>query len=523
MGSATFYPAVSGDDGSWNNAGGGHFYGSSPPYGSLGNGGADTYSFIRFANVTIPPGATITLCQLKLTATGTTSDNPYAALTYPDDYPYYPCAAIKFNDVDNAVAPTTAAGGNALVRTASEVDFADIGNWTAGDVYILGDLKVLLQAVINRGGFASGNAVQVIIENAVATDENWPASPINSVYNGSRNFAAIDYASGAFKPELYVEWEEGAMETLPLLTIQGELEVAETFTATGSFILPALSFHAEGGGYFNIVLPKATFAAQGSTNTISRINISLPRLQFAAHALQEGISYLNVTLPKLQFNATGFLSPIASLLANLPLLKFSAHGLTGVIGELNAVLPRVQFRANAYWQGTNTLNIVLPKIIFHARARSNDVLTLVINTKNFALTEYDNSYDYNSLLNFNGKLVGMKRDGIYELNGDTDNGDPIDWYFKTGKLDLEEGQVKKARYVWLSYRPSGDLILVVDDGENEYEYDVESYKQIDNAVRIKLGKGIRNRYIQLELRNVSDEKIFLDRLRLFTEPIAKKR
>jgi hypothetical protein len=308
---------------------------------------------------------------------------------------------------------------------------------------------------------------------------------------------------------------------MPLLGIQGGLAGNETGTL--NIVLPSLLFTAYGGGELTIQLPKIIFTAHGSTNTVGNLKAILPRLLFSAHALQENAGLLNVTLPAVRFAAHGIVSGIAQLTVKLPSLIFSAHGLTGVVGQLNVKMPSLKFRASAYWTGTNTLNIILPKISFSMRARSNDILTLVLNTKNFALTEYDNSYDYNSLFNFNGKLLGAKRDGIYELTGDSDNGTSIGWYFKTGKIDLEEGQLKKARYIWLSYKPSGDLVLTVDDGENEYEYDVESYKQIDNAVRIKLGKGIRNRYIQLELRNVSNEKIFLDRMRLFTEPIAKKR
>ena len=309
--------------------------------------------------------------------------------------------------------------------------------------------------------------------------------------------------------------------TIPLLQVKGEI----VFGRTGEInvLLPKVTFFAEGGAEFIIRLPVASFTAHGSTDVIGRFNVLLPRILFSATATQEGIATLNIKTPALRFTAHGVLSGIATLNVDLPHLKFTAHGLTGVIGQINVKLPAAEFHANAYWTGTNTLNIVVPAVKFFGMARNNAFITLVLNTKNFALTEYDNSYDYNSLCVFNGKMVGTKRDGIYELSGDNDNGTSIDWSFKSGKIDLEDGTVKKARHVWLSYKPSGDLILTVDDGDNEYEYSVESAQQIDNAVRIKLGKGIRNRYIQLELRNVSNEKITLDRIRLFAEQIGKKR
>jgi len=312
------------------------------------------------------------------------------------------------------------------------------------------------------------------------------------------------------------------LTNIPLQIVSGNIFISR-IEGQINIVLPKLQFVAYSGNSLNITLPSLQFSAQAHADPVAQLNITLPSLQFSAHAMQETLAQLNITLPSLQFSAHGIVSGISQLNVTLPSLQFSAHALTGVVGQLSITLPSLQFKATAYNQGQNTLNVTLPKLQFSMRARSSDVLVLSFNTKNFAQTEYDNTYNYNSLMNFNGKLVGLKRDGIYELTGETDNNVAINWHFKTGKIDLSDGQVRKVRHVWLSYRPSGDLILTVDDGENEYEYDVESYKQIDNAVRIKLGKGIRNRYIQLELNNVSSGKTYLDRIRLFTEPIEKKR
>jgi hypothetical protein len=305
--------------------------------------------------------------------------------------------------------------------------------------------------------------------------------------------------------------------------ISGSITTSVYQTANLNITLPKLQFVAYGGALLNIRLPKILFSAHGTNNNLGVLNIILPRLRFLGNLIQEQLVQLQVILPKLQFSAGGINSGIAQLNITLPKLTFEANHFTGSIAQLNISLPLIGFKASAYWQGINALNIPLPKILFSAIMRSKETVTLVLNMKNFALTEYDNSYNYNSLFNFNGQMVGVRRDGIYELTGDDDNGAMIAWDFKTGKIDTEDGLQHKMRYAWLSYRPSGDLILTVYDGENEYEYDVESYKQIDNAVRIKVGKGIRNRFLQFGLRNVSNEKIFLDRLRLFADPIKEKK
>ena len=146
---------------------------------------------------------------------------------------------------------------------------------------------------------------------------------------------------------------------------------------------------------------------------------------------------------------------------------------------------------------------------------------LVLNTKNFALTEYD--LELNSVVCFNGKYLGASATKLYELTGDNDDNSPIDWYFETGKIDLAKENINRLRHVWLSYRPNGDLILVVKEENTEYEYPVTSYDITADSVRVKIGKGIKSKYVSLRLENSGYERVFIDRLKLFVEPAAKLR
>lgn len=157
----------------------------------------------------------------------------------------------------------------------------------------------------------------------------------------------------------------------------------------------------------------------------------------------------------------------------------------------------------------------------HGNVFTESYVTLVLNSKNFALTNYDLSL--NSLAFFNGKYIGLNATKLYEFTGATDDGENISWYFQTGKLNLEkEGFVNHPRHVWLYYRSSGNLVLSVDNGLNQYEYEVTAVDTIDNSVRLKIGKGIKAKYLQLKLKNIANEDLFLDHMRLFTEPVRKK-
>jgi hypothetical protein len=184
-GSETFYPAVSGDDGNYLSSN--FFYSSANtlPVGNVNNYSSNG-SFIRFPNVTIPQGATIVTALLTLIG----EDN--FGLTRTID------AIIKIRaaDEDNAAAPTTATDAKNRTRTTAAVDMSSISpDVVDGTVWITDDLKSVIQEIVDRGGWVSGNAILIFIDN-------------NGTPNAKGfNLSSIDYLSGAEKAELYIEWE----------------------------------------------------------------------------------------------------------------------------------------------------------------------------------------------------------------------------------------------------------------------------------------------------------------------------
>jgi hypothetical protein len=308
---------------------------------------------------------------------------------------------------------------------------------------------------------------------------------------------------------------------LPIQKVYGALSNYSQYSQV-VISLPALTIVAEGGGFAVLVLPDIDSNISGSTNELVSFTGTLPSLILTSSALQQSFSGVFSSLPAIKILSTGYSSNLAEFLKSIPAIRLTSSGSVNIFGELSKSFPDITLDSSAHWTGLNIASLVLPSIGSVSYATFNDIIVLALNTQNFSITTYDN-YGYNSLCCLNGKMLGAKGNGIYELSGDTDNGDSIAWSFKTGKLDTSDNFLNKIRYAWITYRPSGDLMLEVDDGENIYEYDVESYQQIDNSVKIKFGRGIRNRYIQLELRNVSNEKIFLDGIKLFAEHINKKR
>lgn len=149
-GSSSLSPAVDSDDGRWGNS----LFGPASVNASFGIG-ATYKSFFRFPDFPANNGDTISSAILTMTSRGTGSS---AALD----------ALCCFNDVDDATAPTTYAGAEALVLTAgtawsSVPDVAQYSNYTTPDC------ASDLQNVINRAGYALGNAIMMVIKGVSGT------------------------------------------------------------------------------------------------------------------------------------------------------------------------------------------------------------------------------------------------------------------------------------------------------------------------------------------------------------------
>src|SRR5574343_217966 len=121
-------------------------------FAGMGNsGGTAMRSFFRFTAVTIAVGSVSNSAKIQLRA--------YAS------YSSTTCNLnINFEAADNPAAPTTE--GDLTGRSlGSTVAGNGVGSWTGGTFYDSPDLTEELQEVIDRAGWASGNAVQVHVRN----------------------------------------------------------------------------------------------------------------------------------------------------------------------------------------------------------------------------------------------------------------------------------------------------------------------------------------------------------------------
>lgn len=161
---------------------------------------------IRFTGVAIPPGSGIDTAVLTLRG-GASS---VAGLV---------TAMVRAVAQDNAAAPTTAANGQALPRTTTGVAWTTPDPVVDGTDYTLPDISDVIQEVVDRPGWASGNALVIYVISDPATPD-WRIK-----YFRARN---TDAAGAPRLALTYTEGAGGGGETSPWTEWNGTTEVELT-------------------------------------------------------------------------------------------------------------------------------------------------------------------------------------------------------------------------------------------------------------------------------------------------------
>jgi hypothetical protein len=172
--------AASTDDGYWAS------YGIYPTSNILevGNSGGQTHGWYRWTNITIPNASTINVSYITLYEEyGTT----YSGIT----------TLVYCNNINTAVAPTTVAEANALALTTNNTSWGITETWNMYTAHNSPSINSAVQEVVNRAGWASGNALMVVHK-----DNGSP--PDKHLHICTWNFYTL------YAPKLHIEYTAGA-------------------------------------------------------------------------------------------------------------------------------------------------------------------------------------------------------------------------------------------------------------------------------------------------------------------------
>lgn len=123
-------------------------------YGPFGHLGATFYAdvYLRFLNVTIPKGATINSALVRFVCgvvVGTTVVR----------------TNITGEDVDSASQCTSCADVAGRARTTALEAWDNVPIWTLGAEYDTVDIADIIQEIVDRAGWVSGNDVNIFVDN----------------------------------------------------------------------------------------------------------------------------------------------------------------------------------------------------------------------------------------------------------------------------------------------------------------------------------------------------------------------
>jgi len=136
----------------------------------------------RFTNITIPKGSTITAAYLTIRCASSESDTVCKSI-------------IQGEDVDDAAQFSDLADYQGRTRTTALVYWDSIPAWTADTDYDSPEIKTIIQEIIDREGWASGQDIVIFWDDHDGRSDSG-AYRRGYSYDGSSTYA----------PKLHIEY-----------------------------------------------------------------------------------------------------------------------------------------------------------------------------------------------------------------------------------------------------------------------------------------------------------------------------
>lgn len=149
--------------------------------------------------------------------------------------------------------------------------------------------------------------------------------------------------------------------------------------------------------------------------------------------------------------------------------------------------------------------------------------TWVVNLDTFATSQYDR-YGFKKLTTdpLTGISYGWADDGIYELTGDTDNGEHIDALIDFGRSDLGSSQKKNVPCVYQGISSTGKMLLKVDADGQIYYYEARSSSTEMKNHRTDIGKRLVGNYWNFTMLNQNGCDFDLETIVFEPIPLSRK-
>lgn len=296
-----------------------------------------------------------------------------------------------------------------------------------------------------------------------------------------------------------------------------------------------------------VVLPKITVTALGSIQSIYRIQavgtaitsgvsaVTLPKIVAVGVGQSDRTGNSNEKIPAVTGTGTARTDTIATSAVTLLDIRASGVATTAGIGTSVQVLPKIQ-AAGIGITASAGVSVVTLRLITAVGVGRQVALGQVVTAENptddpqeaWAINYETNAlYRYyrfpaNAMCRFKGKTYVSNFAGIYEVTGDSDNGQKINSQITLPKSNFGDARNKRIPEVYLGVRSTGKMQLkVVANSDAARYYALNTGTDYVRGSRATIGKGLEANYWQLAVANIDGAPFALDSMEF--SPLVLKR
>lgn len=150
-----------------------------------------------------------------------------------------------------------------------------------------------------------------------------------------------------------------------------------------------------------------------------------------------------------------------------------------------------------------------------------EVTVWALSIENNDMTRYEN-YGFKSFAIIRGQAYGTKPDGIYLLEGNTDDGAQIASRINFGRKNFGTLHRKALPYVYVGMAADGQSVLKVGASGQEYFYTIRHNTLEHKAHRFELGRGLDASFYDVELQNVSGSAFDMSEIEFMPVELKRK-
>jgi hypothetical protein len=281
-----------------------------------------------------------------------------------------------------------------------------------------------------------------------------------------------------------------------LLRVLQAASIRDNAELTGNFV-----------AWVNALLRAGVRLADAFTTSF-KFNLTMSQALTLAQSFDvyNGISFTETftltSQPTYAFTANSQIVEALSLAVDLTENLVMRLALTEVVDVDDATLLKF------IYSGVITEDIVM-ELLYQSPGGS--ITTWAINTRTNAVTEYRN-FAFNSFASIGRKYLAADRSGLYELNGDKDNGSPILAAMGGGYFQPNGSKFAGLKGVYLGMAGPGAYLLKIITGDGIERVYRSNLNPGLMTTKVNMGKGIKARYFGWELINEGGQDFDFDQI-----------